>query len=52
VRIDAFDEAMKAFGMQIGPFAPLDVVGLDTARPVGEVPRVAFGERVGTAPSG
>jgi len=47
VRIEAADQAMKAFGMPMGPFELLDEVGLDTARHVGEVLKQGLGARVG-----
>lgn len=46
VRIDAVDEAMRGFGMPMGPFELLDQVGIDTARHVSGVLHAAFGERV------
>jgi 3-hydroxyacyl-CoA dehydrogenase/enoyl-CoA hydratase/3-hydroxybutyryl-CoA epimerase len=47
VRVEAADEAMKAFGMPMGPFELFDTVGLDTARHVAGVLGAAFGSRAG-----
>jgi 3-hydroxyacyl-CoA dehydrogenase/enoyl-CoA hydratase/3-hydroxybutyryl-CoA epimerase len=48
VRIDALDRAVKSFGMPMGPFELLDVVGLDTSRHVAGVLQSAFSDRIGT----
>ncbi len=47
VRIDALDRAMVSFGLPMGPFELLDVVGLDTARHVAGVLQGAFSDRIG-----
>jgi 3-hydroxyacyl-CoA dehydrogenase/enoyl-CoA hydratase/3-hydroxybutyryl-CoA epimerase len=47
VSIEDTDQAMKAFGMPMGPFELLDEVGLDTAMHVGDILRAGLGERVG-----
>ena len=47
VSIEAADEAMKEFGMPMGPFRLLDQVGLDTAHHAAGVLQAAFGKRIG-----
>ncbi|MBU0480301.1 MAG: enoyl-CoA hydratase/isomerase family protein [Proteobacteria bacterium] len=49
-RIDRIDRAMTAFGMPLGPFRLLDMVGLDIAAHVAEILNRAFGERMRPSP--
>lgn len=49
-RIGDIDRALVDFGLPLGPFALLDLVGLDIAAPVGELLHRAFGERMEPAP--
>jgi 3-hydroxyacyl-CoA dehydrogenase/enoyl-CoA hydratase/3-hydroxybutyryl-CoA epimerase len=49
-RISDIDRAMLNFGLPLGPFALLDLVGLDIAAPVGELLHRAFGERMEPSP--
>ncbi|HSH13007.1 MAG TPA: 3-hydroxyacyl-CoA dehydrogenase NAD-binding domain-containing protein [Desulfurivibrionaceae bacterium] len=49
-RIGDIDRAMVNFGMPLGPFALLDLVGLDIAAHVGELLQRSFGERMEPSP--
>lgn len=49
-RITDIDRAMVNFGLPLGPFALLDLVGLDIAAHVGELLHRAFGERLEPSP--
>ncbi|MBI3995495.1 MAG: 3-hydroxyacyl-CoA dehydrogenase [Nitrospirae bacterium] len=44
------DEAMKAFGMPMGPFTLLDMIGIDIAEKVSQILHDAFGPRMPVAP--
>lgn len=43
------DEAMKAFGMPMGPFTLLDMIGIDIAEKVSQILYDAFGPRMSVA---
>ncbi|MEK6683858.1 MAG: 3-hydroxyacyl-CoA dehydrogenase NAD-binding domain-containing protein [Nitrospirota bacterium] len=43
------DEAMRAFGMPMGPFALLDMIGIDIAETVSQILYDAFGPRMSVA---
>lgn len=45
----AIDEAMKAFGMPMGPFTLLDMIGIDIAEKVSNILYDAYGPRMGVA---
>jgi 3-hydroxyacyl-CoA dehydrogenase/enoyl-CoA hydratase/3-hydroxybutyryl-CoA epimerase len=45
------DQALKDFGLPMGPFRLLDEVGLDIARHAGQTMEEAFGERMAAAPA-
>jgi 3-hydroxyacyl-CoA dehydrogenase/enoyl-CoA hydratase/3-hydroxybutyryl-CoA epimerase len=45
VRLEAIDGALEAFGMPMGPFALLDMVGIDIASHAAENLRQGLGER-------
>ncbi len=45
----AIDDAMKAFGMPMGPFVLLDVIGIDIAEKVCDVLYEGYGPRMSTA---
>ena len=49
--IAEIDEALKDFGMPMGPLRLLDEVGLDIARHAGQTMEDAFGERMRAAPT-
>lgn len=49
-RIGDIDRAMRDFGMPLGPFSLLDLVGLDIAAHVGELLQRSFGERMEPSP--
>lgn len=47
---EEIDQAMKNFGMPMGPVRLLDEVGIDVARHAGETLHEAFGDRLAPAP--
>lgn len=49
-RIEMIERAMVDFGMEVGPFAQLDRIGLDRAAQVCETLHRAFGERLQPSP--
>lgn len=49
--IAEIDQALKDFGMPMGPLRLLDEVGLDIARHAGRTMEEAFGERMAAAPT-
>jgi len=50
VEIDRADHALKKFGMPMGPFQLLDMVGLDIAAHVATILQQGFGERMTPSP--
>lgn len=50
VRIETIDRAMVNFGMEMGPFALLDAIGVNIAAQVSETLHRAFGERLEPSP--
>jgi 3-hydroxyacyl-CoA dehydrogenase/enoyl-CoA hydratase/3-hydroxybutyryl-CoA epimerase len=51
VPLEAIDAAMKSYGMPTGPFALIDVLGLDVVRRSATILEAAYGKRMGGAAS-